>query len=139
MRRTRYTPRPLFGLQIVGENRVTLCLGVASEWWLFRVLRKIGRERAEVAWFECAGHPLTDESLAGLNCYLRTNSIRHFKSRRWADGNELLGWGEWARFCRLLGLKFHGKGTNLARKPSRRDLRAFLESRQKERVWICAR
>ncbi len=127
MSRTRYSPRPLFGLQIVGENQVTLCLGVASEWWLFRVLRKIGRERAELAWFECAGHPLTDESLAGLNCYLRTNSIRHFKSRRRDGGEELIGWGEWARFCRLLGLKFHGKGTNPARKPCRRDLRAFLD------------
>lgn len=110
--RTRYSLRPRFTVEVIGEDKTRLIVGVASEWWLFRLLRMVAAEGGQLARLEVEARPLTPRSLAGLNCYLRTRSIRFWKSRRWDQGIELLGWGEWCRFCKMLGLVFDGKNSN---------------------------
>ena len=110
----RYALRPAFSLEIIGDNKTVLCVGVASEWWLFRLLRSLSKEGGQIAWFEVAGRPLTPRALAALNVYLRCRAIRFFHSRRWDAGRELIGWGEWCRFCKMLALTFDGKNTRRA-------------------------
>jgi len=109
--RKRYSPRPRFTVEILGENKTRLIVGVASEWWLFRLLRMVSADGGQISRLEVEARPLTDRSLAGLNCYLKSRSIRFWKSRRWDDGKELIGWGEWCRFCKMLGLTFDGKNS----------------------------
>jgi len=89
-------------------------IGAASEWWFFHHLRRIGRDGDQLARLEVNGHELTARSLGALNLYLRSGAIRRFKSRRWDAGKELIGWGEWARFCKMLGLAFEGKAARAA-------------------------
>ncbi len=110
--KTRFSPRPRFVVEVDGEGTSRLICGVASEWWLFYLLRGIGKRREQIVRIECEGHPLTARSLAGLNCYLRAGAMARWRSRRWDAGKELIGWGEWARFCRMLGLVFDGKGVD---------------------------
>ena len=83
----------------------------ASEWYLFRRLRTLSKEGAQIEWFESAGCPLVPASLAALNLYLRSGAMRHWRSRRWDANRELLGLPEWRRFVRMLNLKFDGRGT----------------------------
>lgn len=109
--RTRYSPRPTFALEVLGDGGTVLCAGVASVWFLFRVLRRVSQGGKQLLMFESSGHPLTPRSLAALNVYLRTGAMRFFQSRRWDDGQEMFNWGEWTQFCHMLGLKFDGKNT----------------------------
>lgn len=132
--KTRFSLRPSFAFEIAGAGSAALCVGVASEWFLFRELRRISRNAEQLAWFESAGRPLTSRALLSLNCYLRTGAIRHFKSRRWDDGRELLGWGEWCRFCRLLGLTFDGPGTGEGK--SRRTLLIGFAGGPERSRWV---
>jgi hypothetical protein len=108
--RKRLTYRPRFELEIQGEGRSRVYMASPSEWWLFRDLREISKYGEQLQMLACNGHGLTPRSLAGLNVYLRTGAIRKWKSRRWDGNRELIGSGEWARFCRMLGLRFEGKG-----------------------------
>lgn len=84
-----------------------------SEWYVFHVLRRLAREGKQLDWFESAGCPLVPRSLAALNCYLRTGAMLKWKSPRYdrTSGHELLGLPEWRKFCKMLGLKFDGRGT----------------------------
>lgn len=106
--RSMWRGRFVFQIEGVAERRVEIA---GSEWWVMRALRDISARGQQLAWFESAGAPLTHRSLAALNCYLRTRAIRFWASRRWDGDRELIGHLEWARFCRMLGLRFEGKGT----------------------------
>jgi len=98
--------RGRFVFQVDGDDGPREFVAAGSEWWLFTHLRRIAREGKQLAWFESYGAPLVPRSLAALNCYLRVNAIRFFKSRRWDQERELLGGPEWRRFCRMLDLHF---------------------------------
>lgn len=106
--------RPPFACEVLDEGKSRLLVCAGSEWHLFMMLRGLSRDGKQLAWFESAGRPLTARSLAALNCYLRTRSIRFWKSKRWDGDRELIGWGEWSRFCASLGLRFDGKRTRQA-------------------------
>jgi hypothetical protein len=106
--------RGRFEYSLVGEENSRVLFMAASEWHLFRHLRELSKNRDQLDWFESAGAPLTPRSLAALNLYLRAGAMRHWKSRRWDEGRELLGLPEWRRFVRMLGLKFDGRGTRRA-------------------------
>jgi len=129
---TRYNPRPTFTLEIIGDGKTVFCSGVASEWFLFRVLHRASKERRELLWFESQGHPLTSRGLSALNAYLRAGAMRFFRSKRLYDGlYEMFGPGEWHRFCRMLNLTFDGKDTGPEKKrPTRHhgfSVRRFAE------------
>lgn len=105
--------RGRFAFAVQGEDPREF-VAAGSEWWLFHHLRRISKEGKQLEWLESYGAPLVPCSLGALNFYLRSRAIRFFKSKRWDQERELLGGPEWRRFCRMLGLKFDGRGTRQA-------------------------
>jgi hypothetical protein len=107
--------RGKFAFQVIGEHAEVFELA-CSEWHLFRRLRSISAAGVQLAYFESAGCPLEPRSLAALNLYLRSGAIRAWGSARVcrSSGRELIGVGEWRSFCRMLSLKFEGKGVRQA-------------------------
>lgn len=105
--------RGRFVFKVRGETETRFELA-GSEWLLFQRLRTLSARGSQLEWFEAFGAPLVPRSLDALNCYLRTGAIRRFKSKRQDAGRELIGPGEWRRFCVMLRLKFDGRGTRQA-------------------------
>jgi hypothetical protein len=107
------TWRGRFVYRVRGGNQAALEMA-GSEWFLFQRLREIAAAGGALEYFESYGAPLVPRSLAALNCYLRTGAIRRWHSPRWDGNRELIGPGEWTRFCKMLALKFDGRGTRQA-------------------------
>lgn len=122
--------RGRFVFRVAGEP-VTRYEMAGSEWHLMASLRRISANGQQLEWFESAGCPLVPRSLAALNTYLRTRAMRFWRSGRYdrSDGHELIGIPEWQKFCRMLDLKFDGRGTGpsreLAQAPERPRLVTF--------------
>lgn len=105
--------RGRFAFEVRGKSARRLEMA-GSEWHLFQAMRRIAAAGEEFSWFTSAGAPLTPRSLGALNSYLRSGALRFWKSSRVDQGRELIGRPEWARFCRMLNLRFDGGGTRQA-------------------------